>query len=46
LKIGVIAKMDKISVSCSTLGVFLVPEYPANEKIMLKTYNFMGALVK
>jgi hypothetical protein len=46
LKIGVIAKMDKISVSCSTLGVFLMTEYPANEKIMIKTYNFMGELVK
>jgi hypothetical protein len=42
LKIGVIAKMDKNSVSCSTLGVFLMPEYPANEKIKLKTHNFMG----
>jgi hypothetical protein len=42
LKIGVIAKMDKISVSCSTLGVFLMPEYPSNEKIRQKTYNFIG----
>jgi hypothetical protein len=42
LKIGVIAKMDKNSVSCSTLGVFLMPEYPANEKIKLKRHNFIG----